>query len=331
MQVRALREDELAEHAELIYLSYSHGRDLEPGSMLTHRDWWLQSVERNSYYEPEQTRVMELDGRLVSTVTCFHRPTHLAGRQVKAACIGSVATHPDYRKRGLAREVLQEAVEWMTAEGYQWSFLYGKYEVYGGSGWENLSSWDTIADLRPREQYLGEVSLRPADPEADAALLAQMHSQFNSNLTGPTVRTEQFWRRRVLSETPWGSAATYEIAEQGGAAVGYLCMEGARVQEIAWTERPHELVAQALGRAQGQPVHFGFWLPELTEALRDVSAMPTQKQCYDEPGGVHLRESYRGLWRHHAPSPEAGLPTDTESLVRLMRESNYVMWPPDRA
>jgi|GEM_PF-2511980 len=41
-EIRSLRESELEEHAELVYVSYSHGRELQPGSMLTRPDWWLQ-------------------------------------------------------------------------------------------------------------------------------------------------------------------------------------------------------------------------------------------------------------------------------------------------
>ncbi len=331
MQIRALREDELNEHAELIYVSYSHERDLEPGSMLTHRDWWLQSIGSNPYYEPEQTRVMEMDGRLVSSVTCFHRPTHVSGHEVKAACIGSVCTHPDYRRRGLAREVLQEAVDWMIEEDYQWSFLYGKYEVYGGSGWENLSSWNTIADLRLRDGCGCGVTMRRAEPVEDAPLLAEMHTAFNRRLTGPTVRTEEYWRRRVLSPKPWAPAPVYEIAVLDDRPIGYLCMEGAQVREIAWVDDPRPLIATVLERAGSEPAQFGFSLPELTAALRDVSAIPTQSECYEEPGGVRLQESYRGLWRHHAPDPPTNLPSDTVLLLQFMRENNYVMWPPDRA
>ncbi len=325
MTIRALRPDEFDEHAELVFVSYTHEREAPEGSMLADRGWWLRSIERDPFYEPAQTRVMQLDGRLVASVTCYLRPTYVPGRQAKAACIGSVCTHPDYRRRGLVRQVLDEAAAWMTAEGFEWSWLYGKYEVYGGSGWQNLSTWDTHANLRLREDVLGEVTLRPADPDADLPLLMRVHEAFSGRLAGPTARSEQYWRRRVLAATPWGPAPTYEVAEASAEAVGYVCMSGASVREIGWLDRPHGLLAAIMTRMDGEPVHFGFSLPELTAALRDISAIPTQQQCFREPGGVELREAYRGLWRSHAAD------RDTESLVRAMRDLDYVMWPADRA
>ncbi|HUS80263.1 MAG TPA: GNAT family N-acetyltransferase, partial [Armatimonadota bacterium] len=149
-EIRALREGELVEHTELVYASYSHEREHQPGSMLTHGDWWLRSVECDPYYDLAQTRVMVMDGRLVSSVTCYLRPTYVAGRTIKAACIGSVCTHPDYRRRGLVRQVLDESAQWMVAEGFAWSFLYGLEAVYGGSGWRMLSSPTVTADVYVR-------------------------------------------------------------------------------------------------------------------------------------------------------------------------------------
>ncbi len=139
------------------------------------------------------------------------------------------------------------------------------------------------------------------------------------------ARSEDYWRTRVLAPTPWDSAPIYEVAEAGGEPVGYVCMNGASVREIGWLERPHGLLAALMARAEGSPLHFGFSLPELTAALRDISAIPSQQQCFREPGGVELREAYRGLWRSHAPE------ADTDALVRTMREQDYVMWPADRA
>lgn len=329
MTIRALREDEIDEHAELVYVSYTHEREIPPDHMIAHPDWWLRGIERDPYYTPEQTRVMEVDGVLVASVTCYQRATCMGaeaqGREAKVACIGSVCTHPDHRRKGHVREVLAEAAEWMAAEGYEWSFLYGKAEVYGGSGWRNLATWDTLADLAVREEWLGNATLREADPEDDLPLLMGIYEDFSGRMVGTTVRSEEYWRRRVLSATPWSGAPTYEIAEREGEPIGYVRMNGTLVAEIAWVGRPHDLLAEILHRAGGEPVHFGFSLPELTVALRDISAIPTQRECFDDAGGVTLREAYRGLWRSHASD------WDTDALVAHLRDHDYVMWRADRA
>jgi len=113
-EIRALGEPELEEHAKLVYISYSYGRDLPPGSMLTRPDWWLSGVRNSPYYEPEQTRVMVMDTRLVSSVSCYLRHSYVAGRIAKTVCIGGVCIHPEYRKRGLLQQVLKNAKEWKS-------------------------------------------------------------------------------------------------------------------------------------------------------------------------------------------------------------------------
>lgn len=332
MNVRGLHESEYDEHAELVYVSYSHEREVPPDSMLAHPDWWLRGIERDPYYEPAQTRVVEVDGRLVASVTCYHRPSYVAGREVKAACIGSVCTHPDHRRQGYARAALEESVEWMTREGFEWSFLYGKYEVYGGSGWENLATWNVTADLALRDDLCDELRDRAVDSDADAALLADLHARFNSSLTGPTVRTEEYWRRRVLSPKIAGEAPEFRLVLADSEPIAYFHVEGQAVREIGWSDRPREVLAHVIRRAGGGPVTFGFCTVDLLALLRDISAIPSQAHCFDDAGGVALSEAYRGLWRlNGGPFCDEMDIQDTHDLLRLLREHDYVMWPADRA
>lgn len=332
MNVRGLRESEFEEHAELVYVSYTHERDVPPDSMLAHPDWWLRGIERDPYYEPAQTRVVEVDGKLVASVTCCHRPSYVMGREVKAACIGSVCTHPDHRRKGYAREALAESIAWMTREGFEWSSLYGKYEVYGGSGWENLATWNVTADLTLRDDLGGGLSDRAVDSDADAALLADLHARFNRDLTGPTVRSDVYWRRRVLSPKIGGEAPEFRLVLSGDEAIGYFDVQGQAVREIGWADRPREVLDHVMRQTGGGPVTFGFCTMDLLALLRDMSAIPSQAQCFDDAGGVTLSEAYRGLWRLNGGPfcNEMGI-GDTHALLRLLRENDYVMWPADRA
>lgn len=331
-EIRALREDEFEEHAALVYASYSHERELPPASMLARPDWWLRSVERDPYYEPAQTRVMVVDGRLVSSVGCYLRPSYIAGRQARAACIGSVCTHPEYRKRGLVRQVLTEAVDWMIAQGFLWSFLFGLEAVYGGGGWRMLSTLNATADLDVLNEYGREVTSRPADPEADVPLLVSIHERFNATLTGTTVRTEDYWRGKLLSPRPWSEAPVCEVLELGGQPVGYWLPGDGAALEIAWVDAPREVLAYILRAFEGKPVRFGLGTAELVAHLRAISHPPGYDAWRQRRGGINLVESYCGLWQFHQ-DPQGLFPqvSDTASLLRFLRENEYTMWPADKA
>lgn len=331
-EIRALREDEFEEHAALVYASFSHQRELQPGSMLTQPDWWLREAERDPDFRPEQIRVMVMDGRLVSSVGCYPRPSYVAGRQVKAGCIGGVCTHPEYRKRGLVKQVLAEATDWMVGEGFLWSFLFGLEAIYGGSGWRMLGTLTATADLDVLDDYGRDVTGRPADPDADAPLLASIYERFNAGLTGPTIRSEDRWRKQLLTPRPWSEAPVYEVLELAGEPVGYWLPGDAAAVEIAWVDAPREVLAHVLRRFEGEPVSFGLGTAEVVEHLRAISHPAGYDAWREHRGSIVLGESYCGLWRFHQ-DPDGLFPqvTDTPSLLRFLRESEYVMWPADRA
>lgn len=333
MEIRGLKNSELNEHAELVYLSYSYDRQLVSDAMLAHQDWWLQGIARDPYYETEQTRVMVLDGKLVSSVTCYLRPSYIAGRIVKAVCIGSVCTHPEYRRRGLLRQTLVEAARWMISQSVLWSFLYGNEAVYGGSGWRNLTSWILSADLRVRGEFGADIVARPADLEADVFTLADIYDEFNSGLTGTTRRTVEYWRRRVLTRSePWTKPPVYYLLERRGRAVGYYAGENAKVAEIGWRESPYDVLAFILRQWPDQMVLFPLYNTEILKYLRMISAIPRQKEYHEHQSTITLRENYQGLWRY-LQDPEGLFPEfgDTEGLIRFLREHDYVMWNVDKS
>ena len=295
--------------------------------MLAQRDWWLRSIERDPTTSLEQTRVLEVGGRLVVGVTCYYRPSYIAGQIIDAACIGSVCTHPDFRRRGYVRALLSESVAWMSARGWEWSWLYGREEVYGGSGWTNLTGYDLTADLRLRTDFTPELTERVADPEdeADVALLGRLYAALNARLTGPTVRNEEYWRRRVLAPRPWAPGPQYRLVFAGKQPVGYYHLEDAAVREIAWTERPHEVLAQVLRAVEAPPISFPCALPELLTALRDLAEIPARLSA-SRRRALTLREAYRGLWRRNdLADPRLPEVTNTASLVRFLHDRDYVV------
>lgn len=88
-----------------------------PGAMLlkdaagwnqTELDW--RNVLRLA---PEGCFAIDCDGRLAATATavCF-------GRQL--AWIGMVLTHPDLRRRGFARALMQHSIAWLETRGVEW-------------------------------------------------------------------------------------------------------------------------------------------------------------------------------------------------------------------
>lgn len=330
MEIRGLREAELEAHAELVYVSYYDRTQGRPGSFLADPQWWLKFAQADPYYQPEQTRVMALNGQLVASVTNYTRQMNVAGRLAKASCIGSVCTHPDFRKRGLLRQVLAEAIDWMGHEGYNWSLLYGKEEVYGGSGWTILTSLNLATSLHLRDECGRGLTRRTVDPEQDIATLANIYEQYNSRLTGPIVRTEDYWRNRTLAVPTTQGGPAYYLLEHDGTAVGYYSGNADTITEIGWTSYPEEVLAAVLRHSPAEQVSFNCCTLEMVRCLREISYVPNYATSQEHPSGMKLTETYKGLWRYIGDSqglfPEI---CSTESLKRFMRSHEYIFWPAD--
>lgn len=327
-EIRALRDTELQAHSELVHASYYEYVASGERTFLADPEWWLKGVQADPYYRPEQTRVMLVDGKMVSSVTAYTRDTYVDGRIAKAGCIGSVCTHPDYRRQGLVRQVLAETVEWMEQSGYHWSLLFGKEEVYGGSGFLALTSFELVADLRLRDDAPAP-QVRPVEPERDVAALVEIYATFNRTLTGPVLRNEAYWRQRVLNGR-FGKTPSYFMVETDGRPIGYFSGEDAHVRELGWIQQPSLIFSAILRQWPETPVRFGCFTGDMVRYLRGISQVPSAAALWQHAGGLTVPEVYKGLWRYIGDNcrcfPEV---KDTAGLLRFLRQHEYNFWPAD--
>lgn len=317
-------------HAALVHASYYEYVVTGERTFLADPLWWLNSAQADPYYEPEQTRVMVIDGQLVASVTNYTRQMNCDGRQGKASCIGSVCTHPDFRKRGLVRQVLAESIEWMERERFNWSLLYGKEEVYGGSGWTILPSWNASADLYLREGFGDGLAQREADPVSDLATLVSLYDGFTANLTGPIARSEAYWRDRVLAGRYGRPGPRYVVIESDGRPIAYYSGGDGNISELAWIEQPQDVLAFLLRQWPAQKVSFPLGTGELIRVLREITTVQGYQPWQEHPGRVELLESYKGLWRYISPG-EGQFPefSDTDGMKKFMRDHDYCFFGAD--
>lgn len=88
---------------------------------------------------------------LVSAVHVCRRPVEWAGRTLWCGAIANVATHPDFRRQGLSRDLLRLAIRLMERDRMDFSMLFtGSFGHYGALGWEQVHtpqrviSWDGV-------------------------------------------------------------------------------------------------------------------------------------------------------------------------------------------
>lgn len=155
--------------------------------------------------------------RIVGTVRVFRRRMYLRGGTVQVGGIGEVSVQAAYRRRGIARRLLHEAVALMEREGFALSSLHTSdvAPVYAALGWQSTPRRDARIRRRVRMTDAGDdgadgrrtrpLRLDAGENEAgadDVAACMRMYDTFSRRFDGPFVRDDRaYWQRWVRDES----------------------------------------------------------------------------------------------------------------------------------
>ncbi|RAJ86827.1 MULTISPECIES: GNAT family N-acetyltransferase [unclassified Streptomyces] len=153
------------------------------------------------------------DGALDAVVVYVPRTVRdVHGVPHRIGGIGSVATRPEARGRGLVRALLAEATATMSGEGCGWSLLFtGTPGVYESSGWRTFARPHAEGPLAAAPEAPGGV--REAR-SVDRAPLARLQEAHNAHRPLSSVRSADDWRVRVPA---WYGADTLQLVAEDGA------------------------------------------------------------------------------------------------------------------
>jgi len=185
-----------------------------------------------SYYEerlrgdilPNGVLVAREDGWIVSNVDVFGVRLRFGSAVVRCAGIGNVVTHPDYRRRGLAAQLMKEAFNLMEMEGMPVSILAtgirDYYAKMGYAAWEQ-SETDLLGISGEGPPF---ASIRPLDPNRDVPTLNAIRREYGARFVGWHDKTEDEWRKQYawISYYPGEVPELALVAERGGAPRAYV-------------------------------------------------------------------------------------------------------------
>jgi len=185
--IRAARPADMPAAYEVLSLCFPDGRP----------DAFRHETERDSTFRWLHGRVAEVDGAVVGYLRIFDRRMWLRGARLRAAGIGSVATHPDYRRRGLANALLHDTIALLRRDGYHLSFLGSEVApaFYERLGWRVVrepSHGVQAAEAATLPASHAGLTVRPFEP-SDLAEVARIHASATRGRTGAVARSLRYW------------------------------------------------------------------------------------------------------------------------------------------
>ena len=114
--------------------------------------------------------------------------------------VASVATWPEYRRKGMVKELLFHALQAMKAQGQTISFLHPFFvPFYRQYGWEMTFSEKhyEIPMENLKQKWNGKGYVRRTDN--DIPLLDAIYRKYIKNYNGALLRDEKWWKQRVLN------------------------------------------------------------------------------------------------------------------------------------
>jgi predicted N-acetyltransferase YhbS len=269
-------------------------------------------------------------GRPVSCVQIFEKPIRLRHERVTLGGIGSVATHASARGKGLASELLRQAIVRMRARGMALSLLFtGRFTFYEPLGWQQISTRLFKVAPAARLGAADDGTVLRAFRSGDLARVAALYDSYTEPLSGPTVRDARYWAGQL--RTAGTPEEDFRVAERAGEIVAYAraAAFGARVRVLEYARGADGASALARLLAAVAPAEHNLSVPlvrdaELGDALR---ALGLSISPGEDPSPMWLALDRPTLARIAGASEHT---TERALLETLLAGPLVTYWPSDR-
>ena len=187
MEIRGVCESELTEMIDLqcrVFRPDGHER-------------YRQYVRTDPSYRYDQSRVVLVNGEIVSTLRVWEREMRIGSIAVPMGGIGGVGTHPDHQGTGYATALMKDTISYMRTVGYDVGVLFSAIPCafYRKLGWASVP----LAGFRvTRRRTIGleeaEWRVEPFDEGRDLEPAIALYDKHNAEQSGSLVRVRSYWK-----------------------------------------------------------------------------------------------------------------------------------------
>lgn len=180
---------------------------------------------------PQQVWGAFIDGQLISVSTALSFQMQYEDQVVPLNGVGSVATLPEYRRRGAVRSILstllREAREQGAVFSYLFPFSFSYYDQFGyTAGCSRFRVTCPFAQLHAQPET-GSVRHSCAD---DLSAVQAVYRRFTAGTNGAVVRSQEMWRDRLARDARGGQFHTYIWQDSRGQDRAWITYETDRTK-----------------------------------------------------------------------------------------------------
>lgn len=160
---------------------------------------------------------------LAAKVHIIPLETRIHGKVMQTGGISSVATWPEYRRKGAVRQLLIHAIGEMKKEGQIISYL-APFSVpfYRKFGWEmTINEMQFTIPMEHVPKFKDVTGYVRRMQKGEEAVLKDVYQAYTEQYTGMLVRDEHWWEHKIFSKEQLTTAISYDDAEKADGYIRY--------------------------------------------------------------------------------------------------------------
>ncbi|MFS0749500.1 enhanced intracellular survival protein Eis [Oceanobacillus sp. 1P07AA] len=143
------------------------------------------------------------DDRLAAKLHIVPLEVSVQGKPIKMGGISAVATWPEFRRKGIVRNLLQHALQEMKKEGQVLSYLHPfSIPFYRRFGWEitfDEKEYNIPMHHFKRDWQLDSGRVQRVHKD-DVSIVETIYEKYTNQLNGMLLRDSHWWEHKILSK-----------------------------------------------------------------------------------------------------------------------------------
>jgi len=156
--------------------------------------------ENDPFFKPEHSHIVKYKGEIVSHIGILTKPMRLHGEQFLVGGIGDVVTHRDHRGQGLSSRLMNQVVQYMQNNDYDFSILSGIPNFYHRFGYiEALPVYKGHIEARYLKNIQSTYRIFPFK-KGQTNLINEIYNENFQYIDCSVVRTSNYYYREHLDK-----------------------------------------------------------------------------------------------------------------------------------